>query len=270
MTGPREGANLTGSELRAMYEGPPGQSIRDIARATGLKVKTVHRRLQAAGTTFRQPGGQKEASRPPVPLSAATIAAMAAAYDAGEASLDDLGRQHDRSGDAIARALRQAGHSVRPRGRTLAAGPPAPGEDLQRLHREGLRPADIAAAIPGASPAKVARRLRKAGLPANRARPLPPAPELACAYAAAGTVRAVARQLHADEARIRAALTAAGVPAGSLRAVPAGLRPRVAELAAGGATPAELSAATGLPEAAVARLGHPDGRDEGLPGLNAA
>jgi len=269
MTGPQDGATLTDGQLRAMYEGPPGLSVRQVAAATGIPVKTVHRRLRAAGTSFRRPGGRKSARRP-APLPPDGIAAIAAAYDSG-ASLDDLGRRYDRSGDAIARALRGAGRTLRPRGRTLAAGPLASQDDLARLHGQGLRPADIAATVPGASPGKVARQLRSAGLAPHRGHPIPPAAVLAAAYAAAGTVRGLARELHADERRIREALRAAGIPAGSLRRVPAGLRPRAAALAASGACPAEISAATGLPHAAVALLGRRhDGHDSEAAGRQAA
>ena len=131
--------------------------------------------------------------------------------------------------------------------------PPGSGE----LHRQGLRPADIAARTPGTTAAVIARALHSAGLAPHRGRPLPSAQGLAADYARAGSVRALARQLHADEDRLRGALAAAGVPAGSLRRIPVQLRHQVAVLAATGASSAQIARHTGLPRAVTAALGRP-------------
>jgi hypothetical protein len=239
-------------------------SVRAIARATGIPAKTVHRRLGQAGTVFRSPGGQAGTAAERLPLSAADTEAMAAAYRAGDVSLDDLGRTYERSADCIARLLRDAGVGIRPRGRTLAAGTsPAIPADVTSLHRQGLRPADIAALTPGASAQTIARELRRAGLTPHRGRPIPAGEDLACAYADAGSLRALAAVLHADEERLRGALAEAGVPAGSLRKVPVELRPEAARLAAAGTPPRQISELTGLPAEATARLGRPARADGG-------
>ena len=135
--------------------------------------------------------------------------------------------------------------------------PPQLPAGLWKLHRQGLRPADIAARTPGTTAAVIARALHSAGLAPHRGRPLPAAHGLAADYARAGSVRALARQLHADEDRLRGALAAAGVPAGSLRRIPVQLRHQVAVLAATGASSAQIARRTGLPRAVTAALGRP-------------
>ena len=141
----------------------------------------------------------------------------------------------------MGRLLRRAGVDVRPRGRIRTAPPPQLPAGLWELHRQGLRPADIAARTPGTTAADIARALHSAGLAPHRGRPLPSAQGLAADYARAGSVRALARQLHADEDRLRGALAAAGVPAGSLRRIPVQLRHQVAVLAATGASSAQIA-----------------------------
>jgi transposase-like protein len=260
MTVTADGPPPSVSGLRLSYEA--GASVRAISRATGIPFKTVHRRLQEAGTPFRKPGG-RPAAPPPRTLSPAEIAAAAAAYERDRLSLDELGARYGRSGGSMGRLLRRAGVDVRPRGRTPAAPPPPLPTGLRELHSQGLRPADIAARTPGTTAAGIARALHGAGLAPHRGRPLPPAQRLAADYARAGSVRALARQLHADEDRLRGALAAAGVPSGSLRRIPVQLRHQVAKLAALGAPPAEIARRTGLPSAATARLGRPAERVSG-------
>ena len=251
---PAGGPSPDAIALKARYDA--GASIRGISRATRIPAKTVHRRLREAGTRFRRPGGQAARTRRPRPLTDAEIEAVKAAYQQGDVSLDDLGTRYERSGDSIARLLRRAGAEVRPRGRTIAAGPaPEIRPGVAALHRQGMRPADIAARTPGATAAGITRELRGAGLVPHRGRPIPAAPDLAVAYAEAGSVRALAASLHADEERIRGALAEAGVPAGSLRRIPAHLRPAAARLAAGGTAPARIAELTGLSPDATARLG---------------
>lgn len=199
--------------LKARYNS--GESLRTIAAATGIPLKTVHRLLSAADTRFRSPGGRTG----PLPrrrLEGDDLAQAAAAYlDENEpASLDDLSRRYGASPETIARRLRGAGVPIRPRGRSLAAGPGGP-EDGN----------------------------------------LPPGPALAVAYARAGSLRSLAAQLRAREGLVRDALAEAGVPVGSLRSVPRALRPEVARLAAGGADPALIAGRTGLPPVALERLG---------------
>jgi len=249
-----DGPEPAASDLRRRYD--EGASVRAISRATGIPVKTVHRRLQEAGTRFRQPGGRRAAARPRA-LSPGEIADAASAYARDTLSLAELGARYGRSGDSMARLLRRAGANVRPRGRTRATPPPQVPAGLAELHRQGLRPADIAARTPGASVADVIRALRSAGLEPHRGRPLPPARQLAVGYARAGSVRTLAGLLHVDEDRLRNALAAAGVPAGSLRRIPVQLRVRAATLAAAGAAPAQIARRTGLPAAATAGLGVP-------------
>jgi hypothetical protein len=256
MTVPADDPAPDASSLRARYEA--GASIRGIARDTRIPAKTVHRRLRAAGTRFRHPGGQAAGPGRHRPLTPAETQAVKAAYQQGGISLDDLGARYDRSGDSIARLLRRTGVSVRPRGRTLAAGPaPEFRPDVAVMHRQGMRPADIAARTPGATASQIARELRRAGLVPHRGHPIPLGPDLAVAYAEAGSVRALAGSLHADEKRIRVALAEAGVPAGSLRRIPAPLRPATARLAADGTAPARIAELTGLPANSTARLGRP-------------
>jgi hypothetical protein len=236
-----------------MYE--TGTSIRGISRATGVPAKTVHRRLRQAGTAFRSPGGQA-GTESPRPLTADDTAAIKAAYEERGISLDSLGARYQRSGGTIARILRRAGAEVRPRGRAVtASAAPQIRAGVAAMHRAGMRPADIAARTPGATTAGIARELRQAGLTPHRGRLIPAGPDLAAAYAAAGSVRALAARLHAGEDRIRDALAEAGVPAGSLRRIPATLRPMAARLAAGGAAPAEIAEITGLPACTADRLG---------------
>ena len=199
-------------------------------------------------------------TRRPRPLTDAEKDAVTAAYQRGGVSLDDLGTRYERSGDSIARLLRRAGVEVRPRGRTIAAGPaPEIRPGVAALHRQGMRPADIAARTSPRAHRRTGstRELRRAGLVPHRGRTPVPAcgPDLAVAYAEAGSVRALAASLHADEERIRGALAEAGVPAGSLRRIPAHLRPAAARLAADGTTPAQIAELTGLPPDATARLG---------------
>jgi hypothetical protein len=156
--------------------------------------------------------------------------------------------------------LRHKEVPVRPRGRTLAAGPsPQVPADLVSSHERGLRPADIAERAPGADAGHIARALRGAGLTPHRGRPLPAAADLTARYAAAGSVRGLARQLRIDEERIRGALAAAGVPAGSLRCIPGRLRARAVRLVAAGIQGAELAATLGIPEDATRRLGQAPG-----------
>jgi hypothetical protein len=253
MTVPADGPVPDASALRARYEA--GASVRGISRATGIPAKTVHRRLRQAGTRFRHPGGQAAPPRRR-PLTTAETAAAKAAYQQGGVSLDDLGARYQRSGDSMARLLRRAGAKIRPRGRTIAAGvAPEIRPGVAALDRQGMRPADIAARTPGATAAGIARELRRAGRVPHRGRPIPAGPDLAAAYAEAGSVRALAARLHADEERIRGALAEAGVPAGSLRRIPARLRPAAARLAADGTDPGRIAEITGLPADATARLG---------------
>jgi hypothetical protein len=264
MTVPAAGPAPDASALRVMYEA--GTSVRGIARATRIPVKTVHRRLRQAGTRFRRPGGQAAAAGRPRPLTPAETEAVKAAYLLGGVSLDNLGARYRRSGDSIARLLRRAGVEVRPRGRTLAAGPaPVIRPAVAGMHRQGMRPRDIAARTPGATAVEIARELRRAGLVPHRGCPVPLGPDLAVAYAETGSVRALAARLHADEERIRVALAETGVPAGSLRRIPAPLRPAAARLAADGTDPGRIAELTGLPAAATARLGRaaPGSRDAG-------
>jgi hypothetical protein len=243
------------AQLARMYG--DGSSVRAIAAVAGVAPKTIHRRLKASGVRLRPPGGGPRRA-PRRPLDRLDVEAITSAYQGSPVSLETLGAQYGRSGDAIARLLRRHGVPVRPRGRPLSAGP-APGvpDDLISFHEQGLRPADIAARLPGADPARIARALRGAGRAPHRARPLPAASELAAAYAAAGSVRALARRLHADENRIRRALAAAGVPAGSLRLIPPELRGQAARLAAQGAAAAHIAGQAGLSEEATCRLGRP-------------
>jgi hypothetical protein len=241
------------AQLARMYGA--GASVRAIAASAGLAPKTIHRRLRASGVRLRPPGGGPRRA-PRKPLDGLDVEAITSAYQGSPVSLEALGAQYGRSGDAIARLLRRQGVPLRRRGRPLAAGPaPRVPDELISFHEQGLRPADIAARVPGTDPAWIARALRGAGRSPHRARPLPAASELAAAYASAGSVRALARQLHADENRIRWALTAAGVPAGSLRLVPLELRDQAARLAAQGAAVAHIAEQTGLSEGAIGRLG---------------
>ena len=254
MTATADGPSPRVSDLRLLYEA--GASVRAISRATGIPPKTVHRRLQDASTPFRKPGGRRAAPQPRI-LSPAEIAAAAACYEQDRLSLDKLGARYGRSGCSMGRLLRRAGVDVRPRGRIRTAPPPQLPAGLWELHRQGLRPADIAARTPGTTAAGIARALHSAGLAPHRGRPLPSAQGLAADYARAGSVRALARQLHADEDRLRGALAAAGVPAGSLRRIPVQLRHQVAVLAATGASSAQIARHTGLPRAVTAALGRP-------------
>jgi hypothetical protein len=251
---PAGGSSQEATALKARYDA--GASIRGISRATRIPAKTVHRRLREAGTRFRSPGGQAARARRPRPLSDAEEDDVKAAYQQGGVSLDDLGTRYERSGDSIARLLRRAGVEVRPRGRTVAAGPaPEIRPGVAALHRQGMRPLDIASRTPGATAAEITRELRRAGLVPHRGRPIPAGPDLAVAYAESGSVRALAASLHADEERIRGALAEAGVPAGSLRRIPAHLRPAAARLAAGGTAPDRIAELTGLSPGTTERLG---------------
>ena len=254
MTATADGPSPRMSDLRLLYEA--GASVRAISRVTGIPLKTVHRRLQDAGTPFRKPG-ERHSTPKPRPLSPAEIAAAAAAYEQDRLSLDELGARYGRSGGSMGRLLRGAGVDVRPRGRIRTAPPPQLPARLGELHRQGLRPADIAARTPGTTAAGIARALHSAGLAPHRGRPLPAAQSLAADYARAGSVRALARRLHADEDRLRAALAAAGVPAGSLRRIPVQLRHQVAVLAATGASSEQIARHARLPRAITAALGRP-------------
>jgi lambda repressor-like predicted transcriptional regulator len=254
MTDPGDGPAPDPSALRARYEA--GESVRAISRAVGIPAKTAHRRLREAGTRFRRPGGQAAAPAQRPPLTDDDRAAIKAAYLKGGVSLDDLGARYQRSGDTIGRILRSAGIEIRPRGRTIAAGPaPQTRPGVAAMHRQGMRPADIAARIPGATAASIGRELRHGGLTPHRGRAIPAGADLAAAYAEAGSVRALAARLHADEARIRGALAEIGVPAGSLRRIPVPLRPDAARLAVAGTAPDRIAQITGLPAAATAFLG---------------
>ena len=254
MTVPSDGPIPDAGSLKARYDA--GASVRGISRETGIAVKTVHRRLRAAGTVFRRPGCRGAAPARARPLGPAEEEAVKAAYLRGGVSLDELGARYERSGDSIARLLRRLGVEVRPRGRTLAAGPaPQARAAVAEMHRKGMRPADIAARIPGGDAGEIARELRQAGMAPHRGRAIPAGPALAAAYAKAGSVRALAARLHADEDRIKAALAEAGVPAGSLRGIPGPLRPEAARLAAAGTDPARIAQLTGLPAGLTARLG---------------
>lgn len=207
--------------LKARYDA--GESLRVISAATGIPLKTVHRRLAAAGTRFRSPGGLP-GPRPRRALDDTRLAEAAAAYtdEKNPASLDDLAGRYGRSPETIARGLRGIGVTIRPRGRSLACGPDRPGT--------------------------------------GSGRPLPPGPELAVAYARAGSLRALAVRLDAREPLVRGGLAEAGVPVGSLRSVPRLLREDVARLAAGGAGPDLIAKRTGLSPGTLGRLGLPCSR----------
>jgi len=241
-----------------------GASIRDIAAACGRDPKTVHRRLAAAGVPRRRSGGSASQG-PRTRLTPDQVSAIKAAYLAGGVSLHDLGTAYRVSGDTIARKLRRAGVAVRPRGRTLAAAPAQASQDVLRLHAQGLPPRDIAARLRRGAPGDVARELRRGGLAPHRRRPIPPPAELAVCYARAGSLRALSSTVRAGEDRLKAALEEAGVPVGSLRRVPPGLRPDVARLAAAGASPAQISAQTGLSPDLFPQVGRPPRAADGSP-----
>jgi transposase len=241
--------------MKRLYD--QGASIRDIAAACGRSPKTVHRHLTAAGVTFRSPGGGSPRQRRRVRLTPAQEQQIQAAYRAGAVSLDELGTAYGTSGDTIGRRLRRAGVPVRPRGQTIAAAPVPAGKDVLRLHRQGLPPRDIAARLHRGTAAGIARELRRAGITPHRRRPVPPPAELAVAYARAGSLRALSTTLRAGEDRLKTALEAAGVPAGSLRHVPPALRPEVARLAATGATRDQIAAQTGISADVIPQVGKP-------------
>lgn len=236
-----------------------GMSVRAIAAAEHLSAKTVHRRLTAAGVQLR-PSGGRAGAKPPRPLAEQEIQAVAAEYLTSAVSLEVLGARYERTGGAIARLLRGQGIEVRPRGRTLAAGPgPQIPDDLLAFHEQGLRPAEIAAHAAGAQPVQIARALRNAGVTPHRGRPLPGGAELAAAYATAGSVRALARRLHADEQRIREALAAAGLPPGSLRRIQPGRRGKAAQCAAVDSPDRQFAVSAGSGQAKVPLIGRAAG-----------
>jgi Helix-turn-helix domain len=241
------------TQLERLYRS--GASIRETASACGRSPKTVHRRLTAAGVPMRPPGGAAARQAPRARLTPAQQDAVKDTYPAGGVSLHDLGTAYQVSGDTIGRVLRRAGIPVRPRGRTLAAAPAPASQDVLRLHGEGLPPRDIAARLQRGTPASTARQLRRAGVTPHRRRLLPPPAELAVTYAQAGSLRALSKAIPVGEDRLRAGLEEAGVPAGSLRHVPPGLRPEVARLAAAGTAPAQISAQTGVSLDALKQIG---------------
>lgn len=248
--------DLDDTRLGRLYR--DGTSIRGIAAVSGHAPKTVHRRLEAAGIPRRPPGGGFPRQARRVPFTHAQENEIIAAYQAERISLDDLGARYERSGDTIRRLLRRRGEPIRPRGRTLATTPVPPKPEVLRLHGQGWPPRDIARQTGEGTAADIARQLRRAGLTPHTRRPLPPPGELAVAYARAGTLRALGRETRISEDRLKDALAAAGVPAGSLRHVPVAGRPEVARLAAAGATPAQIAGQTGINAAALQALRPPD------------
>lgn len=241
-----------------------GASIRAIAGACGRDPKTVHRRLAAAGVPRRRPGGSARTG-PRAKITPEQVPAIAAAYQAGKVSLADLGVTYKVSGDTIARKLRQAGVTIRPRGRNLTAADLTATEEVLHLHAQGLPPRDIAARLHRGTAADVARVLHRAGVIPHRARPIPRPRELAVSYARAGSLRALSASLKIAEDRLRAALQAAGVPPGSLRHVPVPLRTEVARLAAAGVSPDQIAARTGLSPELFPQVGRPHGATAGSP-----
>jgi hypothetical protein len=201
---------------------------------------------------MRPPGGAAARQAPRARLTPAEQDAVKDTYPAGGVSLHNLGTAYQVSGDTIGRVLRRAGIPVRPRGRTLAAAPAPASQDVLRLHGEGLPPRDIAARLQRGTPAS---QLRRAGVTPHRRRPRPPHAELAVTYARAGSLRALAKAIPVGEERLRAGLEEAGVPPGSLRHVPRGLRPEVARLAAAGTALGQISAQTGVSLDALKQIG---------------
>ena len=243
MTATADGPSPRVSDLRLLYEA--GASVRVISRATGIPPRRF-----TGGYRTPAPHSASRAGSVPAPqprtLSPAEIAAAVACYEKDGLSLDKLGARYGRSGCSMGGSAPRRRRRQAPRPDPYRSPPQLPA-GLWELHLQGLRPADIAARTPGTTAAGIARALHSAGLAPHRGRPLPSAQGLAADYARAGSVRALARELHADEDRLRGALAAAGVPAGSLRRIPVQLRRQVAVLAATGASSAQIARHTGLP-----------------------
>lgn len=186
-------------------------SIRAVAAACAVSPKTVHRRLSAAGIERRAPGGSARRSKP-VRLDDDQEYRIAEEYRQGEVSLDALGAGYGVSGDTIGRRLRRRGVAVRPPGRTLnAARFDEASAEVLDLHKQGLRPLDIALRLGRDDPDAIAGSLRQAGMTPHRGRQIPSGPDLTSAYRQAGTIRALASRLRVSERRLRAALEAVGV-----------------------------------------------------------
>jgi hypothetical protein len=224
-----------------------GKSIREVAVACAASPKTVHRRLTAANVPLRPPGGVKGRQAAREPLTAEEEQAAAATYRDDRPSLHDLGAAYGVSGDTMGRRLRARGVPLRPRGRR-AESPPQPSADVLRLHDQGLPPRAIAAQLRNADAAAIAEQLRAAGHSPHRGGHIPAGAELAAAWAAAGSVRALARQYQVAEYRVRAALRDQGIPRPAHQqatgATSSGIR------SAGVAPPDEAGSREGLPRRA--------------------
>jgi hypothetical protein len=192
-------------QLIMLYRG--GLSVRQAAIATGISPTTAHRVLSSRGVAMRSPGGVKGRAMPQGMTADAENRAVRL-YVVGK-SLHDVGAELGGvSGETIARHLRDLQVPVREPSRTLASGGTAEASEILRIHAARRSVAETAK-LAGCSPARVSLILRGAGIEVRSGRPANPLPapaELAAAFAAAGSIRELARRLHVSEARLREAL----------------------------------------------------------------
>jgi uncharacterized protein (DUF433 family) len=176
------------------------RSLRAAGALLECSATTVGRRLAALGVE-RGPARRKR--RPSFPAD--HVGPIVARYQdrAHPASLMELARDFESSPGKVRRLLEFEGVPIRPRGRRPRSAPPAaPARAVVRLHRQGLRPADIAARLE-CDRRSVLRVLRAEGLTPNRGKRLPPVSQL---RAHGWSVHALARHYGISEKRIREAL----------------------------------------------------------------
>ena len=218
-------------DMRMMRLYDDGASIRETAAACGRAPKTVHRRLAAAGVPRRRPGWRVAArggvSGPRPPRRRPSRPRMTPAVSPCMSSAPP-------TRSAATRWAGCSGGWARASGRAEPAltAAPACGRMCSPCTRRACRRGTSRPRLQRGSAAGIARELRRAGRTPHRRRPVPPPVDLAVSYARAGSLRALNETLRVGEDRLRSALQEAGVPAGSLRDVPPGLRAEVARLAA--------------------------------------
>lgn len=186
-----------------------GLSVRQAAIRAGTSPTRAHRVLSNSGVTMRPPGGVKGRARPRALTPEAETQAVR--LYAANKSLHEVGAQLGRSGETIARHLRDLQVPLREPSRTLASSGPADSAQILRIHAEAMSVTETAR-LACCSPATVSVILREAGVEVRSGRPAKPLPgpqELAAAFAAAGSIRELARRIHVSEARLRVALPAA-------------------------------------------------------------
>jgi lambda repressor-like predicted transcriptional regulator len=198
-----DGSHHDEQQLVMLYQA--GLSVRQAAIRAGTSPTRAHRVLSRSGVVMRPPGGVKGRSRTRgwTPEAETRAVSLYAAH----LSLHAVGAQLGRSGETVARHLRGLHVPLREPSRNLAA---ADSALILRIHAEGMSLADTAKAA-GCSPGTVSVVLREAGIEVRSgrpAKPLPAPPDLAAAFAAAGSIKGLARRLHVSESRLRAALPA--------------------------------------------------------------